>query len=146
MSSAEPGPLARFTPPLEEGVISRWLPLHAPPGSWLLDPFGFSPRLVLEAAKAMAAGNRAGLSISKEHAITWVTSVPAQAMGLGDRIGSLEPGKAADVVIWSGDPFSVYTLADQVFVDGAVIYDRHDPKRQAASDFEAGLPTTRPQP
>jgi hypothetical protein len=52
MSPAEPGPLARFTPPLEEGVISRWLPLHAPSGSWLLDPFGFSPRLVLEAARA----------------------------------------------------------------------------------------------
>jgi hypothetical protein len=52
MSPAEPGPLGRFTPPLEEGVISRWLPLHAPPGSWLLDPFGFSPRLVLEAARA----------------------------------------------------------------------------------------------
>src|SRR5215216_215652 len=51
MSPAEPGPLARFTPPLEEGVISRWLPLHAPLGSWLLDPFGFSPRLVLETAR-----------------------------------------------------------------------------------------------
>ena len=51
MSPAEPGPLGRFTPPLEEGVISRWLPLHAPVGSWLLDPFGFSPRLVLEAAR-----------------------------------------------------------------------------------------------
>ncbi len=51
MSPAEPGPLSRFTPPLEEGVISRWLPLHAPMGSWLLDPFGFSPRLVIEAAR-----------------------------------------------------------------------------------------------
>src|SRR6266508_4281652 len=52
MSPADPGPLSRFTPPLEEGVIARWLPLHAPMGSWLLDPFGFSPRLVLEAARA----------------------------------------------------------------------------------------------
>ena len=52
LSPAEPGPLSRFTPPLEEGVISTWLPLHAPAGSWLLDPFGFSPRLVLEAARA----------------------------------------------------------------------------------------------
>ena len=51
MSPADPGPLSRFTPPLEEGVISRWLPLHTPMGSWLLDPFGFSPRLVLEAAR-----------------------------------------------------------------------------------------------
>ena len=48
----EPGPLARFTPPLEEGVISAWLPAHASPRSWVLDPFGFSPRLALEAARA----------------------------------------------------------------------------------------------
>jgi hypothetical protein len=60
MSPADPGPLSRFLPALEEGVISAWLPPHAPPfdaaqgrpGSWLLDPFGFSPRLVLEAARA----------------------------------------------------------------------------------------------
>lgn len=57
---ADPGPLARFKPPLEEGTVSRWLPSHAPPydatqdkpGSWLLDPFGFSPGLALEAARA----------------------------------------------------------------------------------------------
>ncbi len=60
MRPVEPGPLARFTPPLEEGVISAWLPAHAPAfdaaqgkaGSWVLDPFGFSPRLALEAARA----------------------------------------------------------------------------------------------
>ncbi|HEX6033244.1 MAG TPA: hypothetical protein VFY83_02375, partial [Anaerolineales bacterium] len=52
MRPVEPGPLARFTPPLEEGVISAWLPAHAPVGSWVLDPFGFSPRLALEAARA----------------------------------------------------------------------------------------------
>jgi len=60
ITPANAGPLSRFTPPLEEGVISAWLPLHAAPfdpahgkaGSWLLDPFGFSPRLVLEAARA----------------------------------------------------------------------------------------------
>ena len=50
--SANPGPLARFLPPLEEGTISAWLGKQAKPGSWLLDPFGFSPRLVLEAARA----------------------------------------------------------------------------------------------
>ncbi|MGE5374222.1 MAG: hypothetical protein ACM3XO_04130, partial [Bacteroidota bacterium] len=57
---ADPGPLSRFTPPLEEGTVARWLPNHAPAfdpaqgqaGSWVLDPFGFSPRLVLEAARA----------------------------------------------------------------------------------------------
>ena len=52
MSPADPGPLSRFTPPLEEGVISTWLPLHAQTSAWILDPFGFSPRLILEAARA----------------------------------------------------------------------------------------------
>src|SRR4030095_3096569 len=52
LSPVEPGPLARFMPPLEDGVISAWLPAHAPAGSWVLDPFGFSPRLALEAARA----------------------------------------------------------------------------------------------
>jgi hypothetical protein len=52
MLPAEPGPLARFIPPLEEGVISTWLSDHAPKGSWVLDPFGFSARLDLEAARA----------------------------------------------------------------------------------------------
>ncbi len=52
LSPADPGPLSRFIPALEEGVISRWLPQHAKAGSWLLDPFGFSPRLTLEAARA----------------------------------------------------------------------------------------------
>src|SRR5512143_3962583 len=51
MLPAELGPLARFTPPLEDGVIAAWLPRHASAGSWVLDPFGCSARLVLEAAR-----------------------------------------------------------------------------------------------
>jgi hypothetical protein len=47
-----PGPLSRFLPPLEHGTIAAWLPQHAEPSSWLLDPFGFSPGLPLEAARA----------------------------------------------------------------------------------------------
>ncbi|NOT05913.1 MAG: hypothetical protein HOP27_15065 [Anaerolineales bacterium] len=49
---ADSGPLSRFLPPLEEGVISAWLSNQTITGSWLLDPFGFSPRLVLEAARS----------------------------------------------------------------------------------------------
>jgi hypothetical protein len=44
----------------------------------------------------------------------------------------------ADVVIWNGNPFSVYAKADLVFVDGALLFDRHDPARQPVSDFELG--------
>lgn len=46
------GPLSRFLPPLEDGVISAWLSRKTSTGSWLLDPFGFSPRLTLEAARS----------------------------------------------------------------------------------------------
>lgn len=95
-------------------------------------------RLNQEAAKAMAAGNRSGLEIAPEHAIRWITANPARAMGILDRTGTLEEGKMADVVIWNGNPFSVYAKADQVFVDGALLYDRDDPARQPLSDFELG--------
>ena len=52
LKPADPGPLSRFLPALEQGTVSTWLATHATPGSWLLDPFGFSPRLALEAAQA----------------------------------------------------------------------------------------------
>jgi imidazolonepropionase-like amidohydrolase len=95
-------------------------------------------RLNQEVAKALAAGRRAGLDISKAHAVMWMTLNPARALGLADRIGSLEPGKDADVVIWSADPFSVYARTEKVFLDGAVVFDRDDPQRQSTSDFMLG--------
>lgn len=49
---ADSGPLARFLPALEEGVAAAWLSHLDRPSAWLLDPFGFSPRLVLEAARS----------------------------------------------------------------------------------------------
>lgn len=98
-------------------------------------------RLNQEAAKAMADGVRMGLRIKEERAIAWITANPAKALGVFDKTGSLEEGKMGDVVIWSGNPFSVYTLADNVFVDGALIYDRNDKARSPRSDFEIGQPT-----
>jgi imidazolonepropionase-like amidohydrolase len=95
-------------------------------------------RLNQEAAKAMAHGERVGLHVSPERAIRWLTINPAKSLGLQDRIGSLEPGKAADVVIWNGSPFSVYALADQVFVDGALGFDRDHPPARPPSDFLLG--------
>ncbi|HEX7013032.1 MAG TPA: amidohydrolase family protein [Steroidobacteraceae bacterium] len=103
-------------------------------------------RLTIEAAKAAAAGRRAGLPASPEHIITWVTSAPARALRLGDRIGTLAPGYNADVVVWSGDPFSIYSHADQVFIDGALAYDRTAPERATRSDFELGRPEIAGQP
>jgi imidazolonepropionase-like amidohydrolase len=95
-------------------------------------------RLNQEAAKAMAAGNRIGLNISKAQAWTWLSLNPAKALELDAQTGSLEPGKMADVVLWDGDPFSVYTQAQRVYIDGALTYDRDDPSKQFLSDFEVG--------
>jgi imidazolonepropionase-like amidohydrolase len=95
-------------------------------------------RLTIEAAKAAAAGRRAGIELAPEQLIRWVTSTPAKALGLDDRIGAVAPGFNADLVIWSGDPFSIYTRADQVFIDGALAYDRAAPERAPRSDFELG--------
>jgi imidazolonepropionase-like amidohydrolase len=97
-------------------------------------------RLNQEAAKAMAAGARSGIAVPREQAIRWITANPAKAMGIAERTGTLEPGKMADVVVWSGDPFSVYSRAEKVFVDGALLYDRDDPKLQPRTDFELGMP------
>lgn len=95
-------------------------------------------RLNQEAAKAMTHGIASGMVITPEHAIEWITANPARSMGILDQTGTLEPGKMADVVIWNGNPFSVYAKAEQVFIDGALIYDRDDPARQPVTDFELG--------
>ncbi|MBI1366193.1 MAG: amidohydrolase family protein [Alphaproteobacteria bacterium] len=98
----------------------------------------FVQRLNQEAAMAMADGNHMGLKIPEERAIEWITRNPAKAMGILDKTGTLEPGKMADVVLWSGDPFSVYTRAEKVFIDGAMLYDRLNEKLSPRTDFELG--------
>jgi imidazolonepropionase-like amidohydrolase len=103
------------------------------------DPYGIQ-RLNQEAAKALADGNRAGLNISKAVAMSWLTRNPAMAMGIADRTGTLEPGKMADVVLWSGDPFSAASRPEKVYIDGALMYDSADPARRPVSDFELGQP------
>ncbi|HEX3949916.1 MAG TPA: amidohydrolase [Steroidobacteraceae bacterium] len=95
-------------------------------------------RLNQEAGKAMAHGRRVGLVVPPERAIKWLTLNPAKSLGLDDRIGTLEAGKGADVVIWNGNPFSVYALAEQVFIDGALTFDRAHPQATPRSDFLLG--------
>jgi imidazolonepropionase-like amidohydrolase len=92
-------------------------------------------RLNQEAAKAMHAGWQAGMKIDRADAVKWITINPARALGIDKVTGSLEAGKNADVVIWSGDPFSVYSRAEQVFVDGVRLFDRADPAPVTRSDF-----------
>ena len=98
-------------------------------------------RLNQEVAKAMSAGNRMGLEISPGRAIRWATLNAAKSLGLDDQIGSLAPGKNADIVLWSQHPLSVYSLAQQVWIDGHLRFDRDDASVQPTSDFNLGIIT-----
>ena len=71
------------------------------------------------------AGNLVGLQkvpgatgVSWGEALAMITSRPAEAIGMGGELGSLAPGRRADVVIWSGDPLEGSSAAEQVFIDG----------------------------
>jgi imidazolonepropionase-like amidohydrolase len=97
-------------------------------------------RLNQEAAKAQADGRRMGFNIPDADVITWLTYNPAKAMGIADKTGSLKAGKMADVVLWNGNPLSVYSRPDKVWIDGAMMFDAQDPKRRPVSDFELGQP------
>ncbi|MFN9249785.1 MAG: amidohydrolase [Brevundimonas sp.] len=126
-----------------DGIEENAALVDAPEGSCAVihsDDAILTQRLNQETAAALAAGRRAGMAISEEHAIAWITSNAARALGIQDETGSLEPGKRADVVIWSANPFSIYARADQVLIDGAIAFDRTDPRRQPTSDFELGQP------
>ena len=92
-------------------------------------------RLNQHAAISLRAVREEGIYISDEEAIRWITSNPAKSMGIDDRTGSIEEGKMADIVIWTGSPFSVYSHAENVFIDGALMYDRNAPDPIIYGDF-----------
>ena len=76
-------------------------------------------------AERQYAGNLVALSrlpgatgLSWGEALRAITSAPAEAVGMGREIGSLAPGRRADVVIWSGDPLESSSAAEAVFIDG----------------------------
>jgi imidazolonepropionase-like amidohydrolase len=93
-------------------------------------------RLHQEAAKAMYAGRAAGILISEDTALRWITANPAWVLGIDDVTGTLEAGKRADVVLWSGHPFSVYTRAELVIAGGEVLYEQS--QARTPTDFELG--------
>tara|TARA_R110002167_G_scaffold50547_2_gene146982 strand:- start:22233 stop:23621 length:1389 start_codon:yes stop_codon:yes gene_type:complete len=95
-------------------------------------------RLNQEAGKVLYRSNDNGFNLKEEDAIKWITANAAKSLGINDKTGSLQAGKNADVVLWNTNPFSVYAQAEQVFVDGAKVYDRFDEKYQAKSDFLLG--------
>jgi imidazolonepropionase-like amidohydrolase len=92
---------------LEAGVLTA---LHS-------DDSQVASRMNWEAGKMLRAG------VSEEDALALVTINPARIFRLDERIGSLEPGKDADFVIWSGHPLSQFTRAEQTWVDGRRYFD-----------------------
>ncbi len=75
--------------------------------------------------RSPAFGIREGLS--RQKALESVTIANARMMDIEDRVGSLEPGKDADFIILSGDPFSVYTRVEQTWIEGRKVWDIEDP-------------------
>jgi len=124
-----------------DGIRSNLALVHAAGARSIVhsdDPSG-SQRLNQEAAKGMAAGAALGITVSEDEAIKWITLNPAWSLGLDDKIGTLEVGKNADVVLWSGNPFSVYSKPEKVWIDGAMLFDRSDAKEAWRTDFELGF-------
>ena len=79
-------------------------------------------------ASALSLGNHAALSIghglTREQALDAVTTTPAEILGLGDRIGTIEAGRDGNVVLFSGDPLSITSFVEYVVLEGAQVYDR----------------------
>lgn len=77
-------------------------------------------RLNLDAAKVMKYGG-----VPEQDALKMITINPAKQLGIDKRTGSIETGKDADLVIWSGHPFSVYSRVETTFIDGEAYFDRN---------------------
>jgi imidazolonepropionase-like amidohydrolase len=107
-------------------------------------------RLNTEAAKSIHWGG-----LTEDEAFALVTINPAKQLRIDNRVGSLEAGKDADVVIWNKHPLSTYAIADRVYIDGTLYYDRLGEERrltdarQEKSRLAAGegqrSPTAEPQ-
>jgi imidazolonepropionase-like amidohydrolase len=82
-------------------------------------------RLNTEAAKSIHWGG-----LSDDEALALVTINPAKQLRIDNRVGSLESGKDADVVIWNHHPLSTYAIADRVYIDGQMYYDRQEDARR----------------
>jgi imidazolonepropionase-like amidohydrolase len=75
-------------------------------------------RLNIDAAKMIRYGG-----LTEDEALKTITYNGAVQLGVEKRVGSIEVGKDADVVIWSGDPLSVYSMAETTFIDGEIFFD-----------------------
>lgn len=94
------------------------------------------------------AGNAVAYGLPWQAALAAVTRAPAEIWGLGDRLGTLEPGKEADLVIWDGDPLEVTSFADQVYIRGKAVpmVSRQTLLRDRYWDLDRDLPPAYYQP
>ncbi len=83
------------------------------------DDAGLMRRLNTEAAKTMKYGG-----LTEDQALALITINPARHMKVDDRIGSIEVGKDADLVIWNKPPLSSYAVPQKVYIDGSLYFDR----------------------
>jgi imidazolonepropionase-like amidohydrolase len=87
-------------------------------------------RLWLDAAMAVRYG------MDRQKAFEALTINPAWVLGLEDRIGSIEEGKDADIAIFSGHPFNIYTLVEMTIIDGEIIFDRSKEPSMLETNYE----------
>ena len=73
------------------------------------------------------AGNAVAYGMSHDDALRAITLTPAELFGISDRVGSLQPGRDANVVVWSGDPFEFSTQVEHVLIRGREV---KEPSRQ----------------
>jgi imidazolonepropionase-like amidohydrolase len=83
-------------------------------------------RLNTDAARVVRYGG-----VPEDEALKMITINPARQLGIDKWVGSLDEGKDADVVVWSADPLSAYAVAEKVYVDGRLLFDRQDQLRKA---------------
>jgi hypothetical protein len=89
-------------------------------------------RLNIDAAKLMKYGD-----MTEDEALKTITMNPAWQLGIQDRVGSIDVGKDADVVIWNGHPFATSSRVETTFIDGDVFFDRQqDLARRPALERE----------
>lgn len=92
------------------------------------DSSDLARRLNTEAAKAVKFGG-----VPEEEALKFVTINPAKQLGIDKRVGSLEPGKDADFVVWSGNPLDSRSVVLQTWIDGKKYFDRDEARQRAAA-------------
>ena len=95
-------------------------------------------RLNIDAAKMMRYGG-----LTEDEALKTITYNGAVQLGVEKRVGSIEVGKDADVVIWNGDPLSVYSMAETTFIDGEIFFDNKRDSGEARPRWPRSAPRSK---